>query len=132
MKLLESRVIDQTLRSFVSVLRTQELPTREELDFLCESAARQAEEGIPIDIVLTAYHIGIHVVWESLTPVVLPKEVGDVMAVNAWALRYLELVTPAVSAGYLDERQTMYDDERPVQPSGLGFRRTAAMIPSGT
>ncbi|MFI9450052.1 PucR family transcriptional regulator [Amycolatopsis sp. NPDC052450] len=106
-----TRVIDQTLRSFVTVLRTRNLPTRDELDFLRESAARRAEEGIPIDIVLTAYHIGVQVVWDSLTPDVKPGEVGDVMAINSLALRYLELVTPAVGAGYLDERQTMYDDE---------------------
>lgn len=107
-----TRVIEQTVRSFVSVLRTRSLPHREELEFLRESAARRAEEGIPIDIVLTAYHIGIQVVWRSLTPEVRPEEVEDVMAVNALALRYLELVTPAVAAGYLDERQTRYEDER--------------------
>jgi hypothetical protein len=82
------------------------------LDHLRESAARRAEEGIPIDVVLTAYHVGIEVVWDTLTPDVRPEEVGDVMAVNALALRYLELVAPAVGAGYIDERQTMFDDER--------------------
>ncbi|MCH0571645.1 helix-turn-helix domain-containing protein [Streptomyces sp. MUM 136J] len=107
-----TRVIDQSLRFFVNVLRTRNLPAQPELDFLRESAARRAEEGIPVDVVLTAYHVGVQVVWESLTPLVRPEEVGDVMAVNALALRYLELVTPAVGAGYLDERQTMFDDER--------------------
>ncbi|MFI6025673.1 PucR family transcriptional regulator [Amycolatopsis magusensis] len=107
-----TKVIEQNLRSFTAVLRTRDLPAQAELDFLRESAARRAEEGIPIDIVLTAYHIGIQVVWESLTGEVRPAEVDDVMAVNALALRYLELVTPAVGAGYLDERQAVFDDER--------------------
>ncbi|MGV9877963.1 PucR family transcriptional regulator [Streptomyces sp. NPDC003006] len=106
------RVIEQTLRSFIDVLRTKELPAREELDFLRESAARRAEEGIPIDVVLTAYHVGMQVMWESLTPEVRPSEVVDVMAANTLVLRYLELVAPAVGAGYLDERQTLFDDER--------------------
>ncbi|WP_235783492.1 PucR family transcriptional regulator [Amycolatopsis orientalis] len=107
-----THVIEQNLRSFIDTLRTGATPTRRELDFLRESAARRAEEGIPIDIVLTAYHIGIQAVWASLTPDARPDEVADVLAVNALTLRYLEVVTPAVGAGYLDERQTMFDDER--------------------
>ncbi|GLZ32008.1 transcriptional regulator [Lentzea sp. NBRC 105346] len=120
-------VIEQTLRSFITVLRTRTLPTKEELDFLRESAARRAEEGIPIDVVLTAYHIGIQVVWNSLTPHVRPEEVDGVMAVNALVLRYLELVTPAVCAGYLDERQTMFDDEHSARHTLL-----AALLDGGT
>ncbi|ONF63687.1 PucR family transcriptional regulator [Amycolatopsis keratiniphila] len=107
-----THVIEQNLRSFIDTLRTGATPSRPELDFLRESAARRAEEGIPIDIVLTAYHIGIQVVWASLTPDARPDEVADVLAVNALTLRYLEVVTPAVGAGYLDERRTMFDDER--------------------
>ncbi|MCE7002566.1 helix-turn-helix domain-containing protein [Kibdelosporangium philippinense] len=104
-------VIEQTLRAFATVLRTRQLPTAEDLEFFRESAARRAEEGIPIDVVLTAYHIGIQVLWSSMTPEVRPEEVHDVMAVNTLALGFLQLVTPAVGAGYLDERQTMFDDE---------------------
>lgn len=107
-----TRVIEQNLRSFIDTLRTGSTPTPEELGFLRESAARRAEEGIPIDIVLTAYHIGVQVVWASVRPDARPEEVADVLAVNALTLRYLEVVTPAVGAGYLDERQTMFDDER--------------------
>ncbi|RSN34806.1 transcriptional regulator [Amycolatopsis sp. WAC 04169] len=107
-----THVIEQNLRSFIDTLRTGATPSRPELDFLRESAARRAEEGIPIDIVLTAYHIGIQVVWASVTPDARPDEVADVLAVNALTLRYLEVVTPAVGAGYLDERRTMFDDER--------------------
>ncbi|WP_434450816.1 PucR family transcriptional regulator [Lentzea sp. E54] len=107
-----SRVIEQTLRSFADVLHTGTLPTGEELRFLRESAARRAEEGVPINVVLTAYHVGIQVVWEALVPEARPEEVGQVLELNALAMRYLQVVTPAVSAGYLDERQTMFDDER--------------------
>ncbi|MDG4865069.1 PucR family transcriptional regulator, partial [Streptomyces sp. T-3] len=106
------RVIEQTLRSFIEVVRTRRLPASEELGFLRESAARRAEEGIPIDVVLTAYHVGMQVMWESLTPHVRPDEVADVMAANTLVLRYLEHVAPAVGAGYLDEHQTLFDDER--------------------
>lgn len=105
------QVIEQTLRSFIAILRTRKLPTRAELGFLRESAARRAEEGIPVDVVLTAYHIGVQVMWDSLRPDARPAEIADVMTVNDLALRYLELVTPAVGAGYLDARQTAFDDD---------------------
>jgi hypothetical protein len=107
-----ARVTEHALRAFAVVLGTGELPSADELRFLRESAAQRAEEGVPIDVVLTAYHAGIQVVWEALVPVARPEEVSDVLALNALALRYLQLVTPAVSAGYLDERQTTFDDER--------------------
>ncbi|MCX2954465.1 PucR family transcriptional regulator [Lentzea sp. NEAU-D7] len=106
------RVTEHALRAFAAVLASGSLPSADELRFLRESAARRAEEGVPIDVVLTAYHVGIQVVWEALVPEARPEEVSDVLALNALALRYLQLVTPVVSAGYLDERQTMFDDER--------------------
>ncbi|GHH63128.1 PucR family transcriptional regulator [Lentzea cavernae] len=106
------RVTEHALRAFAAVLATGALPSADELRFLRESAARRAEEGVPIDVVLTAYHVGIEVVWETLVPEARPEEVSDVLALNALAVRYLQLVTPVVSAGYLDERQTMFDDER--------------------
>src|ERR1044071_4053871 len=57
------RVTEHTLRAFAAVLATGELPSADDLRFLRESAARRAEEGVPIDVVLTAYHVGIQVVW---------------------------------------------------------------------
>ena len=107
-----SRIASESQTTRSPCLSTGTLPTGDELRFLRESAARRAEEGVPIDVVLTAYHVGIQVVWEALVPEARPEEVGQVLELNALAMRYLQVVTPAVSAGYLDERQTMFDDER--------------------
>lgn len=106
------QVIEHALRSFIGILRTRNLPGRAALGFLRESAARRAEEGIPVDVVLTAYHIGVQVLWDSIRPDARPAEIQDVLAVNDLALRYLELVAPAVGAGYLDAHQTAFDDDR--------------------
>lgn len=105
------QVTRQNLRSFIAILRSGTMPSEQELEFLRDSAARRAEEGIPIDIVLTAYHVGVQVVWDSITADVRPDDVNDLMEVNSIALRYLKLVTPAVAAGYLEERQTIFGDE---------------------
>lgn len=106
-----SRVIHHTLQSFIAVLRSGVMPNAEELAFLRESAARRADEGLPIDVVLTAYHVGVQVIWDSLATDVRPEEVADVMALQSTTLRYLELITPTVAAGYLEQRQSIYGDE---------------------
>lgn len=107
-----SQVIHHTLQTFITVLRTGDLPTEHEVAFMRESAARRADEGIPIDMVLTAYHVGVQVVWARFTPDVKPAEVADVMRLQALVLRYLELVTPAVAQGYLEQSQTIVGDEQ--------------------
>jgi hypothetical protein len=114
-----SRVIEQNLRSFVAVLRSKTLPTAAEVAFLRESAARRAEEGIPIEVVLTAYHVGIQVTWDAMTAGARPEDLADVMAVNALLLRYLELITPAVAAGYLAQQQSISGDEHSARQSLL-------------
>ncbi|UVS79153.1 CdaR family transcriptional regulator [Actinokineospora sp. UTMC 2448] len=125
-----TKVTEHALKSFIAMMRTGALPTRQELDYLRESAARRAEEGLPIDVVLTAYHVGVQVVWEALSLRVRPEEVGDAMAVNGLVLRYLELVTPAVGAGYLDQRQAMYDDERSARHTLLSALLTGTDVPA--
>jgi DNA-binding PucR family transcriptional regulator len=47
-----------------------------------------------------------------MTADVRAEDIGDVMAVNALLLRYLELITPAVAAGYLAQQQTISGDEQ--------------------
>ncbi|MPZ00115.1 MAG: transcriptional regulator [Actinophytocola sp.] len=106
-----SRVIRQNLRSFITILRSRALPAEADLRILRESAARRADEGMPIDVVLTAYHLGVQVIWQSITPQVRDADVTDLMEINALIMRYLELVTPTVAAGYLEQRQTIFGDE---------------------
>ncbi|MFC6087742.1 PucR family transcriptional regulator [Saccharothrix lopnurensis] len=132
-----ARVVERALRSFTTFLRSGTAPGRAELAFLRESAARRAEEGVPAEVVLTAYHVGVQVVWDSLAPDVRPGDIGAVMAVNSLALRYLGLVTPAVAAGYVDERQAIAEDERSAQHTVLsallsGEGVDAAVAQSGT
>jgi hypothetical protein len=106
-----TRVVTQNLRSFIDLVRTATLPKPEEVAYMRESAARRADEGIPIDVVLSAYHLGVQVVWNSIAVDVGPGDVTDLMAVNSLVLRYLELITPAVAAGYLEQRQSIFGDE---------------------
>ncbi|MGI5129294.1 PucR family transcriptional regulator [Pseudonocardia sp. CA-107938] len=103
--------IENALRLFIETLRSARFPDDDELAVLRESAARRAEEGIPVASVLAAYHLGVEVVWDHVTRDVTPADIADLMTVNRLMLRYLRLVSAAVSAGYVEERQIMLGDE---------------------
>ncbi|QNE74343.1 hypothetical protein F0344_06740 [Streptomyces finlayi] len=51
------RVAYQGIHGFVEVLRTGELPGREQLAVIREAAADRAEEGLMLDSVISAYHL---------------------------------------------------------------------------
>lgn len=103
--------IENALRLFIDTLRTAHFPDDDQLAVLRESAARRAEEGIPVASVLAAYHLGVEVTWDHITRDVQPEDLADLMTVNRHMLRYLRLVNSAVSAGYVEERQIMLGDE---------------------
>ena len=50
-----STITEASLKIFLDVLRTGEMPTSEQLTAARESAARRADEGVPIDAVLSAH-----------------------------------------------------------------------------
>ncbi|MEU3465393.1 helix-turn-helix domain-containing protein [Streptomyces sp. NPDC006733] len=106
-----SYVVGQNLRAFIAVLRTRSLPDEDELAHLRVSAARRAEEGVPVEVVLTAYHLGAQKVWELLAAEVGPEVIARLPELPTLILRYLQRVVPAVAAGYLEARQTIHGEE---------------------
>ena len=106
------RAVERGIRVFVRVLRTQELATSGELAAVRESAARRAEEGVPLDTVLTAYHLGAQVCADELAGAAVPDDVGDLVQIHGLALRYLQQVTAAVAAGYLTEYEAVCGEEQ--------------------
>lgn len=113
------RAVERSIRMFVKVLRTRDLLSTTELATVRESAARRAEEGIPLDSVLTAYHLGAQVCADELATEAVPDDMADVVQIHRLALRYLQQITSAVASGYLDERQTMFGEEHAARHSLL-------------
>ncbi|GIG56642.1 transcriptional regulator [Longispora fulva] len=99
------RIVERTLRTFGEVLRSRGVPGAETLAGIRESAARRAEEGVPIDAVLTAYHLGARVCLGHVAGDAGPGDVGDLLATQRLILDFLQRVTSAVAAGYVEERQ---------------------------
>ncbi|MEE1929803.1 helix-turn-helix domain-containing protein [Streptomyces sp. TRM 70351] len=105
------RVAQQSIRAFVDVLRSGEPPDERQLAGLRESAARRAEEGLPLDAVISAYHLGARVCMDEVSPLAGPGDLAAVLTVHRLLLQYLQRVTAAGVAGYVQERQTAFGEE---------------------
>lgn len=112
---LEGEILGITtanLRLFFAALREGRTLTTEELTEVRMSAARRAEERVPLEAVLTAYHVGGRIGWQALVDGATPEETADLIAAGARVLLYVQQVTAAVAAAYLEEQQTIYGEER--------------------
>lgn len=101
------RITERTLRAFSETFRTGVVPTGEALDPLRESATRRAEEGVPLEALLAAYHLGGKVCADHVAATFRPDELQDAIALNRLILDFLQRVTAVVSASYFEERQSI-------------------------
>ncbi|GAA4883790.1 helix-turn-helix domain-containing protein [Kitasatospora terrestris] len=96
------RVTEQSLRGIAQSLRTGRPLEPEWRAFQRASAARRAEEGVPIEAVVDAYYLGAQVCVDFLGTQLPPEQVG--FAYRA-LLTGLRVTVAEVTAGYLEERQ---------------------------
>lgn len=102
-----TRIVEENLILLARMLRERRAPTDEELSGPSSSAARRAEEGIPLAEVLRAYRLGAESAWTALTADATADDVADVVAAARIFLHYQAVVTEALSSAYLLERQGM-------------------------
>lgn len=105
-------ITEDNLRVFFRSLRQDRAPTAEELADIRLSAARRAEERVPLDAVLTAYHVGGRIGWQALVESAQPDESAALIAAADRVLAYVQHVTAAVASAYLEEQQAIYGEER--------------------
>ncbi|TDD48292.1 PucR family transcriptional regulator [Kribbella antibiotica] len=101
------RITDQSLRAFIEAFRTGVVPTGDVLAPLRESARRRAEEGVPLEALLAAYHLGGKVCADGVAIGFRPDELADAIMLNRLILDFLQQVTAVVSASYFEERQSI-------------------------
>ncbi|MGZ0148898.1 hypothetical protein ACXJJ3_17620 [Kribbella sp. WER1] len=106
------RITERTLRAFAETFRTGVVPTGAALDPLRESATRRAEEGVPLEALLAAYHLGGKVCAEHVAARFRPEELPDALALNRLILDFLQRVTAVVSASYFEERQSIAGEDQ--------------------
>ena len=127
---LQGEILDilrYNLQVFFRILRAGGgRPTGDDLAEIRASAARRAEERIPLEAVLTAYHVGALVAWQALCDESSEDERGELLDLATDMMAYIESVTSAVASAYLEERQAIYGEERDAR------RALAEALLSGT
>ncbi|MGW4897077.1 PucR family transcriptional regulator [Kitasatospora sp. NPDC004240] len=98
-----SRVTEQSIRGIARSLQTGQPLEPQWRAFQRASAARRAEEGVPIEDVVDAYYLGAQVCVDFLSAHLPPEQVGMAYRVLLTGLR---VTVAEVTAGYLEERQT--------------------------
>lgn len=112
---LEGEIADitaQNLRLFFQFLRSNQRLADADLVEIRSSAARRAEERVPLDAVLAAYHLGGRLGWQAIVDSAEPGEREVLIVVAGRVLEFVQQVTGAVASAYLEERQSIYGEER--------------------
>ena len=105
-------ICQANLRVFFACLREARPPTDSELAEPSASAARRAEERVPLAAVLEAYHVGGRIGWQTLAEHAKPDEADALLRAVDTIQSYVQAVTSAVASAYLEEQQSIYGEER--------------------
>lgn len=104
-------ICEDNLRTFFATLIEDRLPTDAELAEPSASAARRAQERVPLASVLTAYHVGGRIGWAELRAEARPDETLELLAAVEGVQRYVQVVTAVVATSYLQEQQAISGEE---------------------
>ncbi|HUY97893.1 MAG TPA: helix-turn-helix domain-containing protein [Verrucomicrobiae bacterium] len=105
-------VCRHNLQIFVRTLVEARPPGPDELAVIQLSAARRAHERVPLDAVLSAYHVGLLVTWQAVQEEAAGGERDALLSVATRAMDYIAQVTALVAAAYLEEREALSGEER--------------------
>ncbi|WP_284739926.1 PucR family transcriptional regulator [Amycolatopsis sp. RTGN1] len=96
-------VSTDAVRFYARWLREGASATPKEHDRLADSAARRAEEGLPLEAVLSAYCRGIQGLYLRLTDAAGDQDLESVRELGARLFDCLREAVNAVTGGYVDE-----------------------------
>lgn len=106
------------LRVLVRRLHDGRGPRAGDLDRLAQTGAVQADLGVPLDVLLSAYRVAGKVVWEEVAATVAREHempAATLIALAAQVINYLDEISAAVGAAYLERRERLLrrrDQER--------------------
>ncbi|MEU5956106.1 helix-turn-helix domain-containing protein [Streptomyces sp. NPDC047525] len=109
-------IVVMTIRAFAEVLRTERMPPPEFLEAVRRSAARRAEERLPVDAVVSAYHYGARICVEEVAATVEPQ---DLIEAHRLLLDCLREITAAVTSGYVEESQSLIGERDAARHTAL-------------
>ncbi|MYV97734.1 helix-turn-helix domain-containing protein [Streptomyces sp. SID3343] len=106
-----AEIVQHTLRLFADVIERRQPMDGPDLAPQRISAAQRAEEGVPLDAILTAYQIGVEMCWRETTARARPDELPAVLELSTHLLRLQRELIASVSAAYLEARELLEGDE---------------------
>lgn len=112
------RVVDHALRLFPAALHGG--PSADELASLTESAALRADEGVPMEMVLAAYHRGARVALDHCFAQARPDELDDARTIAVTLVDFIERLTTAVAAGFARHGRTVLAEQADARQRLLG------------
>ncbi|MEU0933526.1 helix-turn-helix domain-containing protein [Embleya sp. NPDC005971] len=107
-----AEIVQHTVRLFADVVEGRPGAGDPDLAPQCASAAQRAEEGVPLDAILTAYQIGIEMCWREMTDQARPEELADVLALFADLLGIQRAIVAGVASAYLEARRLLDGPEQ--------------------
>jgi PucR C-terminal helix-turn-helix domain len=104
-------IVQRTLRLYADAIERRRPASEAELGRQRESAAQRAEEGVPLDAILTAYHLGTAMCWEEVAAGAVPGDLPDLQELFGLTLAVQRQLSSAVSGAYLQARQILDGEE---------------------
>ncbi|MDG4863299.1 PucR family transcriptional regulator, partial [Streptomyces sp. T-3] len=104
-------IVQHNLRLFADVIEHRRPATDAELEQQRDSAAQRAEEGVPLDAILTAYQIGTAMCWQEISAGARAEELAGVQEAVSRIMVLQRQLTAAVSGAYLEARQILDSQE---------------------
>lgn len=108
-------ICQHNIRVFLNLLATGHTPSESDFDTIRTSAARRAEERVPLEAVLRAHHVGLMMMWEHFQHHAESVNEKQLLFVATMAMEYVEQVTTVVSDAYMEEYEVIYGAERDVR-----------------
>ncbi|MDN3356390.1 helix-turn-helix domain-containing protein [Actinomadura sp. DC4] len=100
-------IVQHNLRLFADVIEQHGHADDHRFAFQRESAAQRAEEGVPLDAILSAYHLGTELSWNEITEGARPADLADLQAALAHLMSFQRRLISEVTAAYLETREVL-------------------------
>jgi sugar diacid utilization regulator len=104
--------VSRNLRVYLRTLCEQRPPAPEELADQIAVAIRRAQQGVPLEMVLSTYHLASEVGLAAMIAMAGPEDINDLLAAFPALLRYLAVAVPAIAASYVREQQALHAEHR--------------------
>jgi hypothetical protein len=110
-----SSICRHNIKLFLKMLEGDTESMDVDLEVIRTSTAYRAEEGVPLEALLRAYHVGLSMMWDYFREQVGGADPGALVDVATLAMDYIELVTSLVSHVYLEEYEIISNTQRDVR-----------------